>query len=598
MVDARLGRGTSVGVSVLSFGLALGVGQLVAGLLAPLSAPYQAVAAAVVRLAPAWLVEFGKSLAYPGLPAGVADKATLLVGVGVVVLLVAVLAGLAARRRVQPARRVLLAVGVVGLAAVATSPTFALLDVFAPLAALTAGWHCLGWLHSWALAAETERAVEAERPAAGCTEGRAAGRTEAPAAGRTEGLAAERTQAPAAEWTEGPAVGHTEASAACRTEAPAAERTQASAAGRTGGPGGSGARTGPSGDRAGWGRRAVLTAGAAVGAGLLGTLAGGGRGSVGVAPGGVAFPAAPPVPPGADFVAQGTPTFVTRNEDFYRIDTALRVPAISPADWSLRIHGLVDRELTLSYADLVARPMVTRPVTLACVSNEVGGDLISTSQFTGVDLREVLLAAGPKAGADQVLSTSEDGWTCGTPLDVLLEPDRGALLAVGMNGQPLPLEHGYPVRMVVPGLYGYVSATKWVVDLELTTFAEKQAYWLERGWAERAPIKTQARIDRPRAGEPMPAGRVVAAGIAWAQHRGVERVEVRVDRGPWQPAELATDVSRDTWRMWRATLDVPPGPHLLQARAADATGVWQTEIRASPVPDGASGYPEVSFLAR
>lgn len=523
MVDARLGRGTSVGVSVLSFGLALGVGQLVAGLLAPLSAPYQAVAAAVVRLAPAWLVEFGKSLAYPGLPAGVADKATLLVGVGVVVLLVAVLAGLAAGRRVQPARRVLLVVGLIGLAAVATSPTFAVLDVFAPLAALTAGWYCLGWLHSWAVAAEVERAE---------------------------------------------------------------------------GPGESAIRTGQASDTAGWGRRAVLTAGAAVGAGLVGTLAGGGgRGSVG-AVGAVPFPAAPPVPPGADFVAQGTPTFVTRNEDFYRIDTALRVPAISPADWSLRIHGLVDRELTLSYADLVARPMVTRPVTLTCVSNEVGGDLISTSQFTGVDLRDVLLAAGPRPGADQVLSTSEDGWTAGTPLEVLLEPDRGALLAVAMNGEALPLEHGYPVRMVVPGLYGYVSATKWVVDLELTTFAEKQAYWLERGWAERAPIKTQARIDRPRAGEPMPAGRVVAAGIAWAQHRGVERVEVRVDRGPWQPAELATEVSRDTWRMWRATLDVPPGPHLLQARAADATGVWQTEIRASPVPDGASGYPEVAFLAR
>lgn len=519
MVEARLGRGASVGVSVLSFGLALGVGQLVAGLLAPLSAPYQAVATAVVRLAPAWLVEFGKSLAYPGLPAGVADKATLLVGVGVALLLVAVLAGLAARRRVRPARRVLLVVGLIGLAAVATSPTFATLDVLAPLAALSAGWYCLGWLHSWALAASVEKGEPATR------------------------------------------------------------------AGKTG-------------DSAAWARRAVLTAGVAVGAGAVGTWVGGRAPVGGVAPAEVAFPPAPAVPPGADFPAEGTPSFVTRNEDFYRIDTALRVPVISPTDWSLRIHGLVDRELTLGYADLVARPMVTRPVTLTCVSNEVGGDLISNAQFTGVDLRELLLAAGPRPGADQVLSTSEDGWTCGTPLDVLLEPDRGALLAVGMNGQPLPLEHGYPVRMVVPGLYGYVSATKWVVDLELTTFAERQAYWLERGWAERAPIKTQARIDRPRAGQAMPAGRVVAAGIAWAQHRGVERVEVRVDGGPWQPAELATEVSRDTWRMWRATLDVPPGPHLLQARAADTTGVWQTEIRASPVPDGASGFPEVAFQAR
>jgi DMSO/TMAO reductase YedYZ molybdopterin-dependent catalytic subunit len=212
-----------------------------------------------------------------------------------------------------------------------------------------------------------------------------------------------------------------------------------------------------------------------------------------------------------------------------------------------------------------------------------------------VDLRELLLEAGVRPGADQLLSTSVDGWTAGTPLDVLLEPDRGALLAVGMNGAPLPREHGYPVRMVVPGLYGYVSATKWVSDLELTTFAASRAFWVDRGWAARAPIKTESRIDRPRSGAALPAGRVVVAGLAWAQHRGVGGVEVRLDGGPWRPARLATEVGRDTWRMWRAELSVPPGSHFVEARATDRTGLPQTEQRADPAPDGATGLPIVGF---
>jgi DMSO/TMAO reductase YedYZ molybdopterin-dependent catalytic subunit len=195
---------------------------------------------------------------------------------------------------------------------------------------------------------------------------------------------------------------------------------------------------------------------------------------------------APAIPPTAAFAESGTP-FVTANADFYRIDTALRVPVLAADEWSLRLHGMVDRELTLTFDDLLARPLVERTITLLCVSNEVGGPYISTTNFIGVDLREILLEAGIRPGADQVLSTSSDGWTAGTPVDVLLEADRGALLAVGMNGEALPPEHGFPVRMVVPGLYGYVSATKWVTDLEVTTFGARQAYWLQRGWAEKAP---------------------------------------------------------------------------------------------------------------
>ncbi|WP_240157452.1 molybdopterin-dependent oxidoreductase [Pseudonocardia broussonetiae] len=307
---------------------------------------------------------------------------------------------------------------------------------------------------------------------------------------------------------------------------------------------------------------------------------------------------APAVPAGAAFPDQGTPTFLTSNADFYRIDTALRIPTQTAADWSLRIHGMVGRELVLTFDDLLARPLVERTITMICVSNEVGGEYVSTADFVGVDLRAILLEAGIAPGADQVLSTSSDGlWTAGTPVDVLLEPDRGALLAVGMNGEALPPEHGFPVRMVVPGLYGYVSATKWVTDLEVTTFGAKQAYWLQRGWGERGPVKTQSRIDAPRGYGSTPAGRVAVAGIAWSPPRGVSRVEVRLDDGPWADAELATEVGGRTWRMWRTSVDVVPGSHVVAVRATDADGTTQTEERADVLPDGATGYHSVVFTA-
>ncbi|MGP4017618.1 molybdopterin-dependent oxidoreductase [Saccharopolyspora sp. 5N708] len=301
-----------------------------------------------------------------------------------------------------------------------------------------------------------------------------------------------------------------------------------------------------------------------------------------------------PIPPGADFVASGTPTFLTANRDFYRIDTALVVPQLRAEDWRLRLHGMVRRELVLTFDDLIQRGLQNRLITLTCVSNEVGGDLISTAEFVGVPVRDLLLEAGVLPGAQQLFTTSVDSYTAGTPLDVLLEPDRGALLAVGMNGEPLPAEHGFPVRMVVPGLYGYVSATKWLVDAEVTTF-DRAPYWEQRGWAQQAPIKTESRIDRPRAQASVPAGPVTVAGIAWAQHTGIDRVEVRADGGPWQPAELATDVSRDTWRMWRATIDLPPGEHVVECRATDRTGQPQTPQRQPVVPDGATGWHSVGF---
>ncbi|MFI9007083.1 molybdopterin-dependent oxidoreductase [Actinosynnema sp. NPDC053489] len=351
------------------------------------------------------------------------------------------------------------------------------------------------------------------------------------------------------------------------------------------------------------GRRAFLVAAGATAAGagvaaLVGQAAGGrvdveaSRRAVG--PPTPASPA-PPVPPGADFAAEGTPTFLTPNADFYRIDTALTVPRLRAEDWSLRVHGLVDRELTLGYADLRGRDLVERTVTMVCVSNEVGGPYISTANFVGVPLRDVLLEAGVRAGADQLFSTSSDGWTAGCPVDVVLEPDRGALIALGMNGEPLPPEHGFPARLVVPGLYGYVSATKWVVDLELTTFDARRGYWLDRGWARRAPVKVMSRVDRPERGSTV-TGRVVAAGVAWAPPTGVERVEVRVDGGPWRTAALADEVSGATWRMWRVELTgLAPGGHTIEARATDRSGFTQPQARVAPVPDGATGWHSVFF---
>lgn len=301
---------------------------------------------------------------------------------------------------------------------------------------------------------------------------------------------------------------------------------------------------------------------------------------------------ASPIPPGADFAAQGTTRFVTSNRDFYRIDTALSVPRVRAQEWALRIHGMVDRELTLRFEDIRNRPLVARHITLSCVSNEVGGDLVSTAEFVGVPLRDLLQEAGVRTGADQVFSTSVDGFTAGTPVaDVL---DRG-LLAIGMNGEPLPVEHGFPARMVVPGLYGYVSATKWLVDLELTRFDLKQGYWIPRGWSAIAPVKTQSRIDTPASSETVGSGRVTVAGTAWAMPRGIARVEVRADGGPWQQAEPAAEVNIDCWRMWRITLDLSPGRHTVECRATDRVGYTQTDQRVPPAPDGATGWDSVTF---
>jgi DMSO/TMAO reductase YedYZ molybdopterin-dependent catalytic subunit len=304
------------------------------------------------------------------------------------------------------------------------------------------------------------------------------------------------------------------------------------------------------------------------------------------------------LPVATSFVPAGTTSldvpgitpFVTALDDFYRIDTALVVPQVPTSDWRLRVHGMVEKPFELTFDELLRLPMVEAMLTLTCVSNEVGGDLVGNQLWLGHPLRDLLARAVPQPGADMVLSTSADGWTAGTPLDVLTDPGRDALLAVGMGGQPLPLEHGFPARMVVPGLYGYVSATKWVVDLEVTRFDSAEGYWTPRGWSARGPIKTESRIDVPRAGDAVRSGAVTVAGVAWAQHRGVDRVEVRVDDGPWQVATLGEAGNDDTWRQWVWHWDATAGGHSVQVRATDGTGQVQTAEEAPPAPDGASGW--------
>lgn len=306
---------------------------------------------------------------------------------------------------------------------------------------------------------------------------------------------------------------------------------------------------------------------------------------------------APPVPAGASLPVAGITPIVSANDTFYRIDTAIDTPVLDPASWSLRITGMVQRSLELSFADLLAMPMVEEYVTLTCVSNLVGGNLVGNARWLGVPIKDLLSRAGVQSGATQIVGRSVDGFTVGLPTQAVLD-GRVALIAVGMNGVPLPYEHGFPARLVVSGLYGYVSATKWVTELELTTFEAFDAFWVKRGWAQQGPIKTESRIDVPRNGRPLRAGMVPVAGVAWAQTRGISRVQVRIDGEPWQDAVLAEEIGINCWRQWLLYWDAIPGSHTLAVRATDANNVTQTSIFQDPPPDGATGYHTIVVEVR
>ena len=356
--------------------------------------------------------------------------------------------------------------------------------------------------------------------------------------------------------------------------------------------------TGPGGK--GLERRRFLIVGA--GAAALGVAAGGlgnallGRFSVASSRAAVRLPGpavpAPAVAAGTDLGIPGLTPFLTSNASFYRVDTDLVLPQVSPETWTLTIDGMVDRPVELTFAELLKMPLTEADITLVCVSNQVGGTYNGNATWLGVPLAGLLRRAGVRAGADQVLSAATDGMTISTPVAAIMD-GRNALLAVGMNGQPLPVAHGFPARMIVSGLYGYVSATKWVTKLTLTTFARKKAYWTQRGYSAQAPIKTESRIDVPKPLSQVKAGRITVAGVAWAPAKGIAKVEVSADNGPWQKATLAASGGIDTWRQWMWGWDARPGLHNLRVRATDNSGATQTPQRAYPVPNGASGWDSV-----
>ena len=303
-----------------------------------------------------------------------------------------------------------------------------------------------------------------------------------------------------------------------------------------------------------------------------------------------------PLPAGIESTMPGVSPFRTPTASFYRVDTNLTVPRVSVGSWLLEIDGDVRSPFTMTYDELLAMPMIERDITLTCVSNEVGGGYVGAARWLGVRLTDVLDRAGVGSQSDQLLSTAVDGFTISTPLAVVRD-GRDAMIAVGMNGEPLTDTHGFPARLVTPGLYGFVGATKWLTRLTLTTYAAQQAYWTQRQWATNAPIKTSARIDTPAPLSTLPPGRTVIGGVAWAQHRGVGTVEVQVDGGAWQRAQLGPDAGVDYWRQWFVPWDATTGQHTLAVRATDLAGAVQTDQRATPFPDGSSGIQQVVVIA-
>ncbi|MEO5920170.1 MAG: molybdopterin-dependent oxidoreductase [Pseudolysinimonas sp.] len=497
---------------IASVALGLGAAELAAAIIAPTASPVFVVGSLMIDLAPPWAKETAIALF------GTGDKAALLTGIGIVLLVIAAAAGVLQWWRPPLGRLVIAAGAIFGVGAAITRSGAAILDAIPAAVAAIVAVVALGFL--------LRKAPEVPAAASGAKPARS---------------------------TPG-------------------DPTRRSFLGWAGG-------------------AAAIGALAALG----GTLLQSGTRAVTAVRDAFTLPAAavsaPAIPAGAELGIPGLATVITPNTEFYRIDTALQIPRIDPATWSVRITGEVENEIELTWDELIALPLEESVTTLMCVSNEVGGDLIGTALWLGYPIREVLKRAKPKSGADMVLSRSIDGFTAGTPLSVLQEEDRNAIFAVGMNGEALPEEHGFPVRMVVPGLYGYVSATKWVVELEVTRFDRASAYWTDRGWSAKGPVKIESRIDVAR----VDGGTLTVAGVAWHQHTGIAGVELQIDDGPWMDAELAEAISLDTWVQWRFRGDVPSGDHTLRVRATGADGRTQTEDVAGVLPDGATGYHTVGL---
>jgi DMSO/TMAO reductase YedYZ molybdopterin-dependent catalytic subunit len=534
---------------VLTAAVAMGVGQLAAGLTVAQSSPVLAVGQAAIDLTPLPVKDFAISTF------GANDKTALLVGILVILAAFAAVIGILAVRRLALGLAGLGVFACIGLAAALTRPTATVEYVIPTLVGAAAGAFALTRLVRAAhgLDSRPSRSAAARTPASELKPPDLPGPAEA---------------TPATSFTFLPS------------------------------PDDRGASRGPA------RRRFLTTSGIAVVTAAAGALVGRElitRHNVSAARAALRFPkpavAAPPLPPGVNLNIPGLSSFITPNGSFYRVDTALLLPEVDPATWQLRIHGMVQREVSITFDQLLRRPLIENYITLTCVSDPVGGPYVGNARWLGASLADLIRQARPLGSADQLLCTSVDGFTSGTPLQVVLD-GRDALLTVAMNGQALPVAHGFPARMVVPGLYGYVSACKWVTDIEVTTFASAYAYWATRGWSQQGPIKTESRIDVPVSNSTIAPGRTPVAGVAWAQHKGVAAVEVRVDSGPWQQARLAAVPDIDTWRQWVWDWDATPGTHVLEARATDATGYTQTAVQAQPPPNGASGYPSAAVVVR
>jgi DMSO/TMAO reductase YedYZ molybdopterin-dependent catalytic subunit len=544
MDRTRSGWGMVAGL--LAAAVAVGVGQLVAGVVAPDSSPVVAVGEASIDLTPPPVKDFAISAF------GSNDKVVLVTGILAVLAVFAAIVGALAVRKLWYGMAGLAGFTAIGMAAALTRPTAGPAYALATLAGGAAAAIALTLLVRVA-----PRAVQASRPVE-------------PARGDAEPAAARDSPgSPPAAWTPPDAAEPFRAGRP--VVAPPPERRKFLVTG-------------------------AVTAGAAAVAYLGGRFLAEGT-SVARAQASLRVPRpvhpAPPLPAGSDLRIPGLSSFITPNGSFYRVDTAIVLPEVPPASWHLRVHGMVAREMTISFDELIRRPLTADYITLTCVSNPVAGPYVGNALWLGASLASLLRQAGVRAGADQLLCTSADGFTSGTPLQTVMD-GRDAMLAVAMNGTALPVEHGFPVRMVVPGLYGYVSACKWITDIEVTTYAGNLAYWAQRGWSQRAPIKTESRIDVPNGSAQLKPGTTPVAGVAWAQHKGIAAVEVRVDNGPWHEARLAAVPDIDCWRQWVWDWDATPGSHLIQARATDATGYTQTAFQAPPPPNGASGYPSVS----
>jgi DMSO/TMAO reductase YedYZ molybdopterin-dependent catalytic subunit len=589
--DTRARRRAGLGAiaGVLAAGAALGIGQLVAGLTGANGSPVVAVGQLQIDHTPPWLKNFAIS------EFGSDDKVALVTGILVLLAIFAALIGVAAARRLAYGMAGLLVFAAIGLTAAATRPTATAASLLPTLVATAAAAIVLRVL------IERIGPVAAAGPAAAWPD---SSQDDSAAPPISHGQAG--GPEPAAETGSGPAVAEDGVPAlpAVPDLPPGMGRpgdtggviTPSAAQGRewlAGAPGPS-APAGPA--RRGFLAAGAVTAGIAVTAGLAGRLLAE-RTSVTSARNALKIPKpsvpGPVLPPGVNLNIPGLTPFITSNNDFYRVDTAIVLPQVDPSSWQLRIHGMVSREITITFDELLRRPLIEDYITLCCVSNPVGGPYIGNALWLGTSLASLLRQAGIKAGADQLLCTSVDGFTSGTPVQAVMD-DQDALLAVAMNGQPLPVAHGFPVRMVVPGLYGYVSACKWLTDINVTTFAASYAYWAQNGWSQQAPIKTESRIDVPNGTGQLSPGRTAVAGVAWAQHKGIEAVEVRVDQGPWNPARLAAVPDLDTWRQWVWEWDATKGNHMIEARATDKTGYTQTALQAQPEPNGASGYPSVA----